>query len=272
MAILPLTESRGRDIIDIMKTERFLSSRLVSFFRRCRIATLEQVREALGNPTERTAFRKLRTLDYLSSYSHRGMYYTLQGIAKFDAKGLWSCQSVWFSRFGSLVQTAKTFVQRSEAGYSSVELNEVLHVVTKHALVGLVRAGELKRERIEGRYIYFSPEPRQCRSQQKVRKGRKKRPLASWVVANVELAEAEAKAVVLLFISTLDERQRRLYAGLESLKLGRGGDCYIAELFGMDPHTVGRGRHELTEGKWDAGRIRAAGGGRTAVEKKAPES
>lgn len=259
-------------MFDIMKTEHFLSSKLASLFGRRRVATLEQVREALGNPTQRTAFRKLRTLDYLSSYSHRGMYYTLQGIAQFDAKGLWSCRSVWFSRFGSLVQTAKAFVQRSEAGYGSAELDEALHVGTKHALLGLVRAGELVRERIEGRYIYFSPEPRQCRSQQKACKGRKRRPLASWVVTNVELAEEEAKAVVLLFISTLDERQRRLYAGLESLKLGRGGDRYIAELFGMDPHTVGHGRHELMGGEWDAGRIRAAGGGRKAVEKKAPES
>lgn len=272
MAILPLTGSGQGGIVDIMKTEHFLSSRLASLFRRRRVATLEQVREALGNPTERTAFRKLRTLDYLSSYSHRGMYYTLQGIARFDAKGLWSCRSVWFAQFGCLVQTAKAFVQRSEAGYGSAELDEALHVGTKHALLGLVRTGELVRERIEGRYIYFSPEPRQCRSQQKARKGRKRRPLASWVVTNVELAEEEAKAVVLLFISTLDERQRRLYAGLESLKLGRGGDGYIAELFGMDPHTVGRGRHELMGGEWDAGRIRVAGGGRKAVEKKGRES
>jgi hypothetical protein len=92
------------------------------------------------------------------------------------------------------------------------------------------------------------------------------------VVSNPDLAEDEAKAVVLLFISTLDERQRRLYAGLESLKLGYGGDHYIAELFGMDPHTVANGRNELIEGDWDDERLRAAGAGRPSTKKKRPKS
>ena len=93
-------------------------------------------------------------------------------------------------------------------------------------------------------------------------------PLATMLVANPDLAEDEAKAVVLLFLSALNERQRRLYAGLESLKLGYGGDSYIAKLFGMDPHTVARGRRDLENGDWDTGRLRAEGGGRSAVEKK----
>jgi len=36
-----------------------------------------------------------------------------------------------------------------------------------------------------------------------------------------------------------------LYAGLESLKAGHGGDRRLAELTGMDVHTVARGRREL---------------------------
>jgi hypothetical protein len=92
------------------------------------------------------------------------------------------------------------------------------------------------------------------------------------LVANPDLAEDEAKAVVLLFLSTLNEKQRRLYAGLESLKLGFGGDSYIAELFGIDPHTVARGRRDLEKGNWDTSRLRAEGGGRSSVEKKRPKS
>jgi hypothetical protein len=88
------------------------------------------------------------------------------------------------------------------------------------------------------------------------------------VVDNPHLAAEEAKATVMLFISSLDEKQRRLYAGLESLKLGHGGDCYIATLFGMDPHTVAHGRRELIEGASDTERVRKPGGGRSSVEKK----
>lgn len=106
------------------------------------------------------------------------------------------------------------------------------------------------------------------RFQLKAREQRKQKPLATMLVANPDLAEEEAKAVVLLFLSSLDERQRRLFAGLESLKLGYGGDSYIADLFGMGPHTVARGRLELEKGDWDTSRLRAKGGGRKLVEKK----
>ena len=50
-----------------------------------------------------SVFRKLRELAYSSSYSHRGKYYTLDEIARFDAMGLWSFRSVWFSRHGTLL-------------------------------------------------------------------------------------------------------------------------------------------------------------------------
>jgi hypothetical protein len=171
-----------------------------------------------------------------------------------------------------LGDTAKAFVEHSEAGYTAAELCQALHVETRHCLVALTREEQLRRERLQGCNVYFSHEEKKYRSQRKRREHRKRKPLATVLVANPDLAEDEAKAVVLLFISTLDERQRRLYAGLESLKLGYGGDSYIAELFGMDPHTVARGRQQLEEGDWDAERLRSEGSGRSSVEKKRPKS
>jgi len=251
-----------------MRTEQYPHNILATYFKRNQIATLNQLQSALGNPNERTVFRKLKSLDYLSSYSHRGMYYTLQSIAKFDAEGLWSHQTVWFSRFGSLLDTARAFIERSEAGYSAVELGEALHVETKHCLLSLIRAAKVRREKLQGCYIYFCSEAKKYNSQRKARVQRKHKQLATMLVANPDLAEDEAKAVVLLFLSTLNEKQRRLYAGLESLKLGYGGDSYIADLFGMDPHTVARGRRDLEKGNSDTSRLRAKGGGRSSVEKK----
>ena len=46
----------------------------------------------------------------------------------------------------------------------------------------------------------------------------------------------------------------------------------MAELFGLDVDTVARGRTELLSGQVLRGRVRQAGAGRTAVEKKRPES
>ena len=58
------------------------------------------------------------------------------------------------------------------------------------------------------------------------------------------------KAAIILFLATLDEKQKRLYAGLEALKLGHGGDRLIADLLSLDAHTVARGRRELLAGGW----------------------
>jgi hypothetical protein len=46
----------------------------------------------------------------------------------------------------------------------------------------------------------------------------------------------------------LGERERRLYAAAEALKLGRGGLAYLAQLFECDPKTIRRGIRELEQG------------------------
>ena len=59
--------------------------------------------------------------------------------------------------------------------------------------------------------------------------------------------------------------------GLNSLKLGYGGDRQMAEILGLDVSTVARGRRELLEHDVNVERVRKAGAGRKAVEKKTPE-
>jgi hypothetical protein len=45
--------------------------------------------------------------------------------------------------------------------------------------------------------------------------------------------------------STLNERQRRLFAASEALKLGHGGIVYIAQLLDCHRRTIERGLNEL---------------------------
>ena len=68
---------------------------------RHKIATLPELKAALGTSADLTVFRKLKLLDYLSSYTHRGRYYALREAARFDDIGLWSHDAVWFSRYGT---------------------------------------------------------------------------------------------------------------------------------------------------------------------------
>ena len=256
----------------IMNKTKYHLQDIKDFFGAHKIATLDQLKAALGNPARCTLFRKLVQLEYLSSYSHRGKFYTLRSIARFIEPGLWACRSVWFSRFGNLLKTAEALVTRSEAGYSAAELKEILNVKTKHALTHLVRCDLLQRKKFDSVYVYLSIENAFARRQEKTRKVRLKKSFASVIVTNPDLAVEEAKAIVVLFCSMLDERQRRLYAGLESLKLGHGGDTYIASLLGMDHHTVARGRQELISGDLSPKKVRATGGGRILQEKKRPIS
>jgi len=256
----------------IMNTAKYSPKAIEKFLKRRKIATLAQLITAMDNPARSTIFRKLEQMEYLSSYSHRGKYYTLRSIARFNVLGLWDYRSVCFSRFGNLLDTAQAFVHDSEAGYTATELKNVLHVKTKHALTQLYRSGRVQRDQFDSVYVYLSIENQIADQQRKSRKIHQKRSSASLVVANPDLASEEAKAIILLFCSMLDERQRRMYAGLESLKLGYGGDTHIASLLGMDPHTVARGRKELISGKLSDDRIREKGGGRLPQEKKRPKS
>jgi hypothetical protein len=71
-----------------------------------------------------------------------------------------------------------------------------------------------------------------------------------------------------LFYGLLDEQQRRLFAGLESIRLGHGGDTLLGDFLGLDAHTVARGRQQLLDRNVVGGRTRRTGGGRTPTEKK----
>ncbi|MFH1009499.1 MAG: hypothetical protein V1800_18635, partial [Candidatus Latescibacterota bacterium] len=238
------------------------------FLQENKIVSLEQLKAILGVDVRMTVFRVLRRLEYLSSYSHRGRFYTLRQIPDFDEFGLWSFRAVRFSKFGNLLATAKTLVETAEAGHTAVELENVLHVEVKHTLLHLTRRGGISRRKIGRSHVYLSVEKGRQRQQELTREDRQAQAEVGMGLA-VEVLPDEVKAAIILLFSMLDEKQRRLYAGLEAAKLGHGGDRMIAELLGLDAHTVAKGRRELFEDSVDRSRIRKEGGGRKTVEKNA---
>lgn len=255
-----------------MRPERFRAETILRLLRKKRIATMADMKAALGTPVDMTVFRKLRTIEYLSSYSHGGRFYTLLELVEFDTRGLWRHRDVRFSRFGSLIDTVERFVLRAEGGLFAPELSAELEVAVKDPLLKLVRSGRVAREELAGLYLYCSPDPARRRQQVLTRRTSvPEEPFGEASGPSVEATE-ETRAAILLFLSTLDEKQRRLYAGVESIRMGRGGDQRIARWTGLDVHTVARGRHELLERDLELGRIRKRGAGRRSVEKKRPKS
>jgi hypothetical protein len=99
---------------NIMKTERYSPRALKKLLKAQKIASMVELKDALGTNVDVTVFRKLAELGYLTSYSHRGQYYTLEQFPEFDDWGLWSFRSVYFSERGTLRATAKTLVEESE--------------------------------------------------------------------------------------------------------------------------------------------------------------
>ena len=245
----------------------FASEVLRSFLQRKQIATLEELKQDLGTTSTMTVFRKLKSLGYRTSYSHRGKYYTLEEIPRFDEQGLWSYRDAWFSREGTLLATVQRFVEQAPAGLTAGELQAVLGVEVKQPLLQLYHDKRVERRVVEEVYVYFAREAGRQREQ---RLRREARPAAHEIeepTVGTQLSP-ELKAGMILFYSLLDERQRRLYAGLEAHKAGYGGDRKVAEFLGLDVHTVARGRRELFAGEVERQRVRQVGGGRKRAEKK----
>lgn len=253
-----------------MRPLTFRSDELRALLLRSKTATLDELKQALGTAVDVTVFRKLKPLDYLTSYSHRGRYYTLREIVRFDDRGLWSQADIWFSQYGTLLATAESFVNRSPRGFFADELARALHVAVQDALHQLAQQRRITRQIVSGLYLYTASDRAIQQGQLLTR--RKVEALPTVVDASVlEVSEDELKASILLFYSLLDEQQRRLYAGLESLKLGRGGDRSLADFLELDPHTVARGRQQLLAQDVEVDRARRTGVGRKRVEKKRPK-
>jgi hypothetical protein len=253
-----------------MRHPEYSAQRLRSFLKEKRIASLYQMKDALGTRSTMTVFRKLKSLGYLTSYSHRGGFYTLTGIPRFNAMGLWSYQTVHFSQYGNLQETARAFVGESDAGYTADELACLLHVDAKHALLVLSRERHLKREKAGGRLVYFD----RRRDTHTRQKSNREASLLAGSLAPIPVAadSPEFHAGLMAFFDLLDERQKRLFAGLQAAQMGHGGDRCFASLLGMDIHTVAKGRREALSGLPFERRLRKKGAGRKRIEKKTKKS
>ena len=216
-----------------------------------------------------TVFRKLKELPLRTSYSHRGKFYALVKTVEFDEEGLWYSKSVWFSRYGTLLETAGAFVNKSDAGYTAKELDDVLHVSSRESLINLFNRKNIIRKKTSGVYVYFASMSDAQSKQVILRRERMHESVYKTGDIREDLLLHELKATIVLFSSLLNEKQKRLYAGLESIKLGYGGDQVISDLLGLDCHTVAKGRKEIMAHDLEVENIRKRGGGRNSIKKKA---
>lgn len=248
-----------------MRTEKYSAKTLIEAFKNHLILSHDSIASILGTKSKMTIFRKLKPLDYCTSYSDAGgRFYILKRFIQFDEDGLWSQGEIYFSKAGSLMQTIPTLVEKSLQGYFAVELRTLLHVRVQDALVKLFYTKRIHRQQLRGEYLYLSPTLWQDQL-------RNRENLIEKEIGQ-ELPHAISQEDIADHIgwlsSILNEKQSRLYLGFESIRIGYGGDVAIARITGVNVKTIAQGRLELEQRQIDPERIRTVGAGRPDIKKK----
>ncbi|MFC1482452.1 hypothetical protein ACFL51_01460 [Myxococcota bacterium] len=155
-----------------MSASNNLQQRLSRLFNRSPVADLQTIQQALGTGSRTTVFRLLVERGYYTSYSHAGRYYTLAHIPQFDAEGLWSYQEALFSKDHTLRATIVRIVHQAPAGKIHAELRALLRLRVQDTLRQLTRDGQIGRVKLQGPFLYVSPE--QDRAQRQIQQRRQR--------------------------------------------------------------------------------------------------
>jgi hypothetical protein len=145
-----------------------VSGKALRAFRRHKVMTLEEVAE-LVHSSIHTARRRLKKWRTHTSYNQNGRYYALPDVPEFDADGLWHCRGVSFSRYGNLKQTVVELIRRSSAGLDAGEMGSLLGLNPRSFLSSFADHPQIKREKAQGRFVYYCADRSVYSGQQKRR-------------------------------------------------------------------------------------------------------
>src|SRR5260370_9644868 len=122
----------------------------------------------------------------------------------------------------------------------------MLHGGAQVVFLHLLRQNRIARELLSGLSLYTPTAPAPRRRQCLLRRSSQFIPTVL-DASRLEVSPDEMKAAIILFYSLLDEQQRRLFAGMEWMRLAQAADSVLAEFLGLDPHTLARGRRQLLD-------------------------
>lgn len=151
------------------KTKKCKLEDVKKLFQKEKVLKIDSLCKVFGTQSRRTVHRYMKEMEYLTSYSHAGQYYTLFEIAEFDSNELWHYGDIGFSKRGTLIDTIVHCVTQSTEGMTNNELQDKFHVLVKAALIDLVKKNKLVREKRAKLYVYTSPDPERTKIQLKQR-------------------------------------------------------------------------------------------------------
>jgi len=167
--------------------------KVIQTFVRKKILTIEELVQLLQCAAI-TVRRRLKQWSAFTSINQNGRYYTLPQIPVFDENGLWRYQSVLFSNHGNLRETIIELIRKSSAGMSAAELAPLLDLApSSYLFTQLSKKTGIKREKYQGRFVYFADSLDLYRQQRKARS--LYRPKEA-----VQPTDAEAVSILVEFI------------------------------------------------------------------------
>lgn len=141
-------------------------ARAIKVFKKRKVLMIEELSGLLGSSLV-TARRRLKQWKAYTSYNHNGRYYVLPAIAKFDVHGLWRHQDILFSQHGNLKKTVIALIKNSPAGLTGSQIGELVSLAPRSFLSHFRTESQLRREMIEGRFVYFAADKATCIQQKK---------------------------------------------------------------------------------------------------------
>ena len=162
--------------------------RVFKFLEGIKIFTLDRLVSSLGCsvPSARVKLKQWRAY---TSYNQNGRYYSLPTVPRFDENGLWFYEDVFFCRYGNLRNTVVRLIHHSPSGLTGNEIGKLLRLSPRSFLHHFRNVGGIRREKIEGAYVYFSDDPVRYRDQVRQRLE---------VLSDTQKSLTEVDAVVLL--------------------------------------------------------------------------
>jgi len=129
--------------------------KVLKIFRDKKVMTLAQLALQLQR-CQRTAHRQLKQWQAINSYNKNGRYYVLPDVPQFDSNGLWRYRGIYFSKHGNLTQTLVALVRNSKAGLNAAEMTDLLGLSPRSFLSSFREHPDLRREKHQGCFVYFS--------------------------------------------------------------------------------------------------------------------
>jgi len=137
---------------------KITETKLNSFFtelKKNKIQTMQEMSKRLG-VSSRQVSTYLKRKNVKTSFNKNGKYYALADIMEYDKYGIWEYKGICFSNIGNLTQTFTSIVTNSNAGLGHDEIKKILRLPRISFLSAFSNLKGIRREKISGKYIYFS--------------------------------------------------------------------------------------------------------------------